>query len=77
MLVADEAEVARAVKRLGVIDPLGCRVSVAERYDVAVCASGYGRVYRQAVARPVSAEEPRHTTMVASRIAVGLGGARR
>jgi len=73
MLVAGEAEMVRPVKTLGVIDPLGGRVSVAERYDAAVCASGYERVYRRAVAQPVSAEEPLHITMVASRIAVGLG----
>ena len=36
MLVADEAEMARAVARLGSIDPRRCRASVAERYDPAV-----------------------------------------
>jgi glycosyltransferase involved in cell wall biosynthesis len=50
MLVADEAEMARAVERLGSIDPEGCRASVAERYDVSVTVAGYERVYRRAIA---------------------------
>ena len=50
MLVADEAEMARAVSRLGSIDPEYCRASVAERYDVSVAVAGYERVYRQAIA---------------------------
>ena len=50
MLVGDEAEMARAVARLGSIDPRRCRASVAERYDPAVTAAGYERVYRQAIA---------------------------
>ena len=49
MLVSDEAEMARAVERLDSIDPLRCRASVAERYDISVCASGYERVYRRAI----------------------------
>ena len=48
MLVADEAGMARAVGRLGSIDPARCRASVAERYDIAVTAAGYERVYRHA-----------------------------
>ena len=51
MLVADEAEMARAVASLGSIDPRRCRVSVAERYDTSVTAAGYEQVYREAVAR--------------------------
>jgi glycosyltransferase involved in cell wall biosynthesis len=31
-----------------VIDPARCRASVAERYDIAVTATGYERVYRHA-----------------------------
>jgi glycosyltransferase involved in cell wall biosynthesis len=50
MLVADEAEMARAVGRLGSIDPVRCRASVAERYDVSVTAAGYEDVYRRAIA---------------------------
>ena len=50
MLVADEAEMARAVSRLGKIDPHRCRKSVAERYDIAITASGYEQVYRRAIA---------------------------
>jgi glycosyltransferase involved in cell wall biosynthesis len=47
MLVADEAEMARAVTHLPGIDPASCRASVAERYDVAITTAGYERVYRQ------------------------------
>ncbi len=50
MLVADEAEMAGAVERLGSIDPLRCRASVVERYDVSVTVAGYERVYRRTMA---------------------------
>jgi glycosyltransferase involved in cell wall biosynthesis len=50
MLVADEAGMARAVERLGSIDPERCRASVQERYDVSVTVAGYERVYRRAIA---------------------------
>jgi glycosyltransferase involved in cell wall biosynthesis len=49
MLVTDELEMARAIGQLGAmgaIDPARCRASVAERYDIAVTATGYERVYR-------------------------------
>jgi glycosyltransferase involved in cell wall biosynthesis len=49
MLVSDEAEMARAISEVDSIDPLRCRSSVAERYDMAVSAAGYERVYRQAI----------------------------
>jgi glycosyltransferase involved in cell wall biosynthesis len=49
-LVADEAEMARAVERLESIDPERCRASVAERYDVSVTVAGYEHVYRRAIA---------------------------
>ena len=49
MLVADEAGMGRAVHWLHSIDPLRCRASVVERYDVAVSAAGYERVYREAI----------------------------
>ncbi len=48
-LVANETEMADAVKRLGSIDPVRCRASVSERYDVSLIAAGYERVYRQAI----------------------------
>ena len=51
MLVSDEAQMARAIDQvgaMGAIDPARCRASVAERYDIAVTASGYERVYRDA-----------------------------
>ena len=50
MLVADETEMARAISEADSIDPARCRASVAERYDVAVSAAGYERVYREAIA---------------------------
>ena len=50
MLVADEAEMARAIARVGSIDPHRCRASVASRYDIAAVASAYEHVYRRAVA---------------------------
>jgi glycosyltransferase involved in cell wall biosynthesis len=51
MLVLDEHQMARAIDQLGAmgaIDPARCRASVAERYDIAVTATGYERVYRRA-----------------------------
>ncbi|HUK63557.1 MAG TPA: glycosyltransferase family 4 protein, partial [Dongiaceae bacterium] len=51
MLVSDEQEMARAIGQLGAmgaIAPARCRASVAERYDIAVTATGYERVYRHA-----------------------------
>ncbi len=49
LLVSDEQEMARAIDEvgaMGAIDPARCRASVAERYDIAVTAIGYERVYR-------------------------------
>jgi glycosyltransferase involved in cell wall biosynthesis len=46
MLVTDEGEMARAVARLHEIDPASCRATAAERYDIAITAAGYERVYR-------------------------------
>jgi glycosyltransferase involved in cell wall biosynthesis len=51
MLVADESEMAHAIDQvgaMGAIDPARCRASVAERYDIAITATGYERVYRHA-----------------------------
>ncbi len=61
MLVANEAEMARAVKRLRSIDPERCRASVEERYDISVTAAGYERLYRRAIA----AERRRHPSLAA------------
>jgi len=47
--VADEREMASAVERLGQIDPLSCRESVAGRYDAAIVAAGYEAVYERAI----------------------------
>ena len=51
MLVSDEQQMARAIDQvgaMGAIDPARCRASAAERYDIAVTATGYERVYRHA-----------------------------
>ena len=51
LLVSDEHQMARAIDQvgaMGAIDPARCRASVAERYDIAVTATGYERVYRDA-----------------------------
>jgi glycosyltransferase involved in cell wall biosynthesis len=46
LLVADEAEMARAVGQLATIDPDRCRDSVRARYDATITARGYEAVYR-------------------------------
>ncbi len=68
MLVADEAEMAAAVERLGSIDPERCRASVAERYDVSVTVAGYERVYRRAIA----ADRLRHPLRATGTVANGV-----
>ena len=72
MLVADEAEMARAIARVGSIDPHRCRASVAERYDVAAIASAYEHVYRRAIAAPRAHRPP----AARSRAAAGRASAR-
>jgi len=47
--VSDEPEMAAAAGRLQQIDPVRCRESVAERYDVSVVADGYEGVYERAI----------------------------
>jgi len=49
-LVADEAEMARAIAHVGRIDPVMRRESARERYDIVVTARGYETVYRRAIA---------------------------
>jgi hypothetical protein len=51
---------------VGSIDPLRCRSSVAERYDISVTASGYERIYRHA-----TEPEPAHTMIAAAALANG------
>lgn len=48
-LVTGEAEMAEAVRCLGSIDPVRCRASVVERYDVSLSTAGYEHVYGQAI----------------------------
>jgi len=71
-LVANEAEMADAVKRLGSLDPAWCRTSVAERYDVSVTAAGYEHVYRRAIAadRLRATSRARKTMLDSSQLAV-------
>ena len=47
--VADEQEMAAAIDCLQRIEPLRCRESVAERYDLRIVAEGYERVYEHAL----------------------------
>jgi len=47
-LVQDESGMADASGRLGEIEPLRCRESVATRYSMALTAARYERIYRQA-----------------------------
>jgi glycosyltransferase involved in cell wall biosynthesis len=71
-LVTDEREMARAISEIGSIDPLRCRASVAERYDIAITAAGYERIYRRtlaAAARPVgAAPRPSRTSPASERV---------
>ncbi len=50
MLVADEREMARAIRHVGSIDPDLCRATAAERYDMRISAAGYERVFRSVLA---------------------------
>ncbi len=45
---AADARAIDQVGAMGAIDPARCRASAAERYDIAVTATGYERVYRLA-----------------------------
>lgn len=47
--ILDEHAMARAIDRIGAIDPVACRESVRSRYDRAVTAAGYEAVYRRAI----------------------------
>jgi glycosyltransferase involved in cell wall biosynthesis len=57
-LVADEHQMADAIRRLDTIDPLTCRQSAASRYDVGIVADGYEAVYRSAIGAPLEPLEP-------------------
>jgi len=51
LLVTNEHQMARAIDQMGArsqIDPARCRASAAERYDIAITATGYERIYRHA-----------------------------
>jgi glycosyltransferase involved in cell wall biosynthesis len=56
--VADEQEMAEAIRRLERIDPARCRESVASRYDVTIVADGYEAVYAHAM-RAAASRAPR------------------
>ena len=49
-LVADENEMASAIKRVGDIEPWACRQSVASRYDVSAVTAQYDALYRTILA---------------------------
>jgi glycosyltransferase involved in cell wall biosynthesis len=49
MLVDNEIEMAKAIRRLETIDPSVCRASVAKRYSVPATTARYERVYHQAI----------------------------
>ena len=66
-LVADEAAMARAIERVGSIDPARCRASVAERYDISVTSAGYEDVYRQAITTERTRQASRATEKVPER----------
>ena len=67
LLVADEAAMARAIERVGSIDPARCRASVAERYDISVTSAGYEDVYRQAITTERIRQASRATEKVPER----------
>jgi len=50
VLVTNEREMARAIRQIGSIDPMRCRASAAERYDISITVAGYERAYQQALA---------------------------
>jgi len=50
LLVADEAEMARACRRLAGIDPVRCRETVVDRCDVRCVARAYERIYARVAA---------------------------
>lgn len=58
MLVADDQQMADAVAELPSLDPVRCRHSVAGRYDAAVVAAAYERVYDRAIRGSVGATFP-------------------
>lgn len=50
LLVEDEADMARACLEVAAIDPVACRESVVERFDVRRVAALYEAIYRRAAA---------------------------
>jgi glycosyltransferase involved in cell wall biosynthesis len=53
-VVDDEQGMVEAVARLGEIDPVRCRESAQERFDVAPVAAAYARAYAEVASRPRS-----------------------
>jgi glycosyltransferase involved in cell wall biosynthesis len=53
-VVDDEQGMVEAVARLGEIDPVRCRASAQERFDVAPVAAAYARAYAEVASRPRS-----------------------
>ena len=52
-LVADEAEMAAAVRRLPSLSARACRAWVVEHCDAAVVAAAYAELYASVAARPL------------------------
>lgn len=66
-LVADEAEMARAVREIAKIDPRACRASVRSRYDVAIVTNRYEAVYRSAIRRRRQRDDLAHRPPIGTR----------
>jgi glycosyltransferase involved in cell wall biosynthesis len=62
-LVADEREMAAAVRELGHITATDCRASVASRYGASAVAAGYEAVYRSRI--DTAAQAPPHRILSA------------
>ena len=69
-LVADEKEMASAIKRVREIQPLACRQSVASRYDVSAVSAQYEALYQTILA---TTPEPRLAGVEGGRRARGPG----
>jgi glycosyltransferase involved in cell wall biosynthesis len=63
-IVEDEHAMARAVARLGELDPAACRRSCHERFGVGAVVAGYEEAYRAAAARAPRREPGREPTRI-------------
>jgi glycosyltransferase involved in cell wall biosynthesis len=72
-LVEDESEMAAAIERLPQIDPMRCRASVADRFDIGVVAGAYERAYRTVIGAEIP---PAPTPLRSERRDPGLAAVR-